>query len=466
METVQGVDGKVKIIVDSNRLAAYLEITPPEENGNPVSFDEVKSRIADLGINSGIDEAAIEDAVKKQIIYEKILFAQGQEPTLGTNASLEYKFPTPKERLAPKTDDKGNVDYHDLGLIFSVRKGQQLAIKIPPKPGEDGFDVYGNTLLAKPVKDIVLPKGKNVVADQEELMLYAAIDGNVTIVSGKVSVDPVFELKGNVDFSSGNINFVGNVVVHGMVCAGFKVHAEGDIEVRGLIENAEVVAQGNIQVKGGITGSSSFIQAGGDIQAKFVENARVIAGQNIFIKEAIIQSQIKAGVCVKVSDKRALIVGGMIQAFKEIESKVIGSQLATQTVLEVGINPLSREEYQNLMRKQETIKKELETISQSISSFQQSGRSLESLTDNKKLVLIKQLDDFKNYRQQLSEIETRITALEEEFLEGESSRINAIEVVYPGVRIVIGKSIYIVNDPIKSSSFVLNDGEVRIGSLR
>jgi uncharacterized protein (DUF342 family) len=359
------------------------------------------------------------------------------------------------------------VDYYDLGLIQSVRKGQPLVVRTPPIPGVDGQDVCGRILPFKQGKDAILPRGKNTIPDQDGINLYAVIDGSVTVKAGKVNVDPVFELKGNVDFSTGDISFVGNVIIQGMVTAGFKVNAEGDVEIRGLIENAEVTAGGNVQVKGGITGNvKCIVKAGGNIQARFVENARLEAGQDVLIKEAIMQAQVKAGGSVKVNDKRAIIVGGTIQAFKEVESKVIGSQLATQTVIEVGINPIYREEHGVLSKEFENNKKELTVFSQNINKFQQSGRSIESMDESKRIMLLKQLDDYKRLHRRNTEVEERIAFLEKEFRSAETAKIRAVDIVYPGVKIVIGQSIYIVNDPVKSSSFVLIDGDVRIGPLR
>jgi uncharacterized protein (DUF342 family) len=252
-----------------------------------------------------------------------------------------------------------------------------------------------------------------------------------------------------------------------MVTAGFKVVVEGDVEIKGLIENAEVIASGNIMVQGGITGSDKcIVKAGENIQARFIANSRVEAGKDIYVKEAVMQSQLRAGGLIRVSDKKATIVGGNVQAFKEVESRIIGSQLATQTVIEVGINPMYKDEYQVLMKEYDNKKKELAKIAQNVAKFQQSGRSVESLDDNRKMILIKQLDDFKNYRKEIEDMETRISFLEEAFRAGTGAKVKAVDMVYPGVKIVIGQNIYVVNDPIKSSSFILEEGSIRIGSLR
>jgi len=463
----QNIEGKAKVTVDTNRLCAYIEVLPPEGDGEPFTIDKAKELIKKNEVVFGLLEDGIADAVMMKNWNEKILIAQGIEPRNGLPAKIEYKFPVADEKMAPKIDEQGNVDYYDLGLINNVRKGEAVAIRKPPAPGEDGTDVYGCPLPFKPGKDLVLPRGKNTVVDQDRLKLYAVIDGSVSLRSGKVTVEPVFNLKGNVDFTTGNIDFIGDVAIGGMVTHGFKVYAEGNIEIRGLIENAEVVAGGNIQVKGGITGNMNcVVKAGGSIQARFVENARLEAGDNIYIREAIMQAQVKAGGSVKVSDKKAIIVGGVIQAAREVESKVIGSQFATQTVVEVGINPMHREEYYTIMKEYEKKKRELAVISQSITRFQQSGRQIESLDDGKRSLLIRQLDEFKTFREQITDMEDRIAFLEEEFKHGEAAKVKVIDVVYPGVKITIGRSIYLVNDPIKSSSFILEGGDVRIGDLR
>ena len=58
--------------------------------------------------------------------------------------------------------------------------------------------------------------------------------------SAKVS--NTLEIDQNVDFSTGNIDFPGNVIVHRSVKDCFTVKARDDIEVRGLIEAATLIA--------------------------------------------------------------------------------------------------------------------------------------------------------------------------------------------------------------------------------
>lgn len=463
----ENLDGEPRIKIERNRLKAYLEVVAPAGKGTPCTYEKVQKALAERNIVYGIIEDNIKKALYEYNWGKNFIIAEGKPAVDGTDTKIVYKFPLSHERMGPKIDDKGNVNYYDLGLIHNIKMGDLLVERIPGQEGVAGTDVTGQDIVPRKGKDITLPRGKNTVCDEKGLFLYATIDGHVSINNGKVVVNPVFTVNGNVDLSSGNIDFIGNVSIRGNVNTNFSVKAGGDIEVYGFIEGAEVIAGGNIEVKGGITaGARGFVHAGENIYARFVENSRLEAGKDIIVREAIMQSFVKAGGSVKVSDKKATIVGGIIQAAEEVESKVMGSQLATQTIVEVGVNPYYREEYQQLIKVRLEKKKVIDNLNQNLQVYQKSGISPENISEKKKIALIKMLDLFKTLRQELTQIEERILFLENEFSKVHSAKVKALEIVYPGVRISIGQSIYIVNDPVKYSAFVLDEGEVRLTSLR
>lgn len=460
------LDAEARVTIDKDRLKAYLEIEAPVGSGERCRKETVKKALESVNVVYGINEDIIEQALEEENWGRKFMVAEGKPPQDGENAKISYNFPHREERMKPKLDEKGNANYHDLGLIYNVRKGQPLAERTPPTEGITGIDVCGREIAAKRGKDVRLPKGKNTVHDEEERVLYATIDGNVIMLNGKVVVDPVLNI-GDVDYSSGDIDFLGNVVVRGNVNSGFKVRAQGDIEVNGFIEAAEVVAGGNILVKGGITAAfKGHVKADGDICARFVENSRVEAAGDVIVREGIMQSNIKAGGSVRVHDRKAIIVGGHIQAREEVESKVLGSPLATQTIVEVGIDPRKREEYQRLLKEKNEKKKILDNLTNNLQLIQKSGIPLEQFSEKKRATLIKMLDEFKVLRQEQTEREARLEKLEKEFERASYSRVKVQDIAYPGVRISIGQAIYVVNDALKYAAFVIDNGEVRPTSLR
>ncbi|SHG57436.1 hypothetical protein SAMN02745221_00510 [Thermosyntropha lipolytica DSM 11003] len=459
-------DGEAEVFITKDKLQAFLQVTPPVGKGKPCTLEKVKELLARKNIVYGIKEENLQKALEPENWGKRILIAQGEAARDGENARIVYHFPLPQDRVGPRIDEKGRADYYDLGLIHNVKMGDFLAEKIPATEGVAGKDITGRDIPPKRGKDVMLPRGKNTIADEENLRLFAAIDGNVTIIDNKVTVSPVFQVNGDIDYSTGNIDFVGSVVINGNVNTGFKVYAAGDIEVKGFIEGAEVVAGGNVVVKGGIvTGQRGLVKAGGNIYARFIENSRVEAENDIIIREAIIQSTVRAGGSVRVTDRRASIIGGKVQACQEVEAKFIGSQLATPTVIEVGVNPQYREEYQKIFKNLPSKKNTLENIAHNLQIIQKANIAPEKLDPKRRIMLMKLLDEFKKLRKEIAEMEERLNFLSEEMQKITEAKVKVWEVVYPGVRIILGQSIYIVDNPIKYSAFVLEEGEVRIAPL-
>ncbi|MGB4302717.1 MAG: FapA family protein [Syntrophomonadaceae bacterium] len=459
-------DGQVKISFGPGKMYAFLEVTAPIGEGVPCKREQVLKALKDHEIVYGINDSVIDQALQQQNWNKRLLVAKGLEPESGTDGKLIYKFPLPQERLKLQEDEKGNIDYRERGLIYNVKMGELLVERIPPTEGTPGRDVTNREIPPKRGRDYHLPRGKNTVADQEQRYLFANCDGYVTLADGKVVVEPVLVIGQDVDFATGNIDFIGNVVIYGNIAPGFKVHASGDIEIEGFVEAAEVIAGGSIHIKGGITtGAKGLIKAGQNIYARFIENSTVEAGGDIVVRDFIMQSLVRSGGSIKVTDHRARIVGGTVLALDLVESKVLGSQLATQTIVEVGINPHLREEYQVLIKNKAEKKKVYDNLQHSLRSYQRSNVSLDNLSDKKRLALIKMLDDFKTLRGELDSCEARIAYLESEFEKTHNAKVRALQIVYPGVRITIGQSVYTVNDPIKYAQFINEDGEVRLTSL-
>ncbi|MGE5390551.1 MAG: DUF342 domain-containing protein [Deltaproteobacteria bacterium] len=461
------IENLVKVTVDRDKMKANLVVLPPGENGQVATLEQAQKAIADAGVTYGIRENKIREALMEVNWGFEMTVAEGEPAVNGEDAKVTYHFQLPSQQGGPKMDEKGNVDYFDLGLINNVKAGQLLAERVPPTEGTIGHDVFGNEIQPRRGKDNRLLRGTNSVIDQEETAIYSVIDGHVSLVGNKIQVNPVFHVKGNVDYATGNIDFIGNVVIAGNVASGFKVKAGGDIEVGGFIEGAEVEAGGSVIVKGGIAGGTKGkVAAGENVMARFAENSHIEAGSDILIKEAIMQSNLKAGGSVRVSSNKAIIVGGLIQATHEVEARVLGSQLATQTIIEVGVNPAHRDEYHELIRVRTEKKKIMDNLNQNLQAFQRSGISMENLSDKKKADLIKMLDYFKSLHQELTQMEKRVVQLEAEFQRTQNAKVRVLDVAYPGVRISIGQAIYIVNDMVKYCEFIMDRGEVRMGSLR
>ena len=464
---IDGVNGTARIEIEKDKMKAFVEVTRPLGAGAPCTLETVKTLLAEKNVVYGIDEDRINEAVMEQNWGRKVLVAEGKPVQNGTDAIISYNFLLPEKKLTPKVNESGSVNFYEIGLVNNVSSGTLLAERTPPVPGESGINVLGQESVPKPGKDFLLPKGKNTVSNETGTKLFATIDGQITVIDRKVSVSPILQINSDVDFNTGNIDFIGSVIIKGNINSGFTVKAQGDIEVGGFVEAAEVIANGSILIKGGIkAGNKGMVKAGENLSARFIENSQVEAGRDIIVKDVIMQSYVRAGRSVIVNDKKATIVGGLIQATESIEAKILGSQLATRTIFEVGVNPYYREEYQKLTKIRTEKKKVMDNLNNSMQMFQRAGVSPQNLPENKRVALLKVLDDYKNTKQELSDYDERIAFLEEELNRISGAKVRALEVAYPGVRISIGSAVYVINDTTKFAQFIMSEGEVRLTSLK
>ena len=139
----------------------------------------------------------------------------------------------------------------------------------------------------------------------------------------------------DVDITTGNISHTGAVVVNRDVLNGAKIEADGNIEVRGIIENAEIRTKCDLTVHGGIRQSEDYkIVVEGGIQAKYIDGGDIQAKKDIVVEKEIINCNIKTLGAVIIP--RGNIVGGEIVALRGIYAGYTGSKTYTPTVLAAG----------------------------------------------------------------------------------------------------------------------------------
>ncbi|MHC4106984.1 MAG: FapA family protein, partial [Planctomycetota bacterium] len=182
--------------------------------------------------------------------------------------------------------------------------------------------------------------GENVQASPDGLTYTAAIDGIVLRDGNRIRVINSYEVKGDVDFSSGSLDLEkSGVVVRGAIRSTFSVKANGTIVVEDSIEDAIVESTGDIEVaKGIVNGKLGSVTAGGCVRAAFAQYAEVLAGDSIEIRDSAFHSLLVAKNVVSVREGKGVLVGGHTVAGQRIEVRVAGSKANTQTVLQVGLD--------------------------------------------------------------------------------------------------------------------------------
>lgn len=452
-------DAEINVELSKDKMRAYVSYNPAL-GGKKLTVSDIIKVLGEHDVKLGIKESKLASMVKSDKQVENILIAEGDQPIEGTDAKLNYHFDNKRDSIGTKRED-GSIDYYDLGIIANVNPGDVLVSKDDPIPGKPGKAVTGEVVDPPVPKDKELPGGKNV-EKEDEYTLVSTIAGQVVIDGGRINVLPIYEVTGDVDLSTGNIDFVGNVIVKGNVMEGFKIKASGNVEIRGHVSAADIDAGGEVIIKKGFVGKNKYhINARGDVHAKFVENGIIKSDQNVLVTDAIMHSQISAGRKVDVSKNKGLLVGGVVRAGSLIEANIIGSHLATATELEVGIDPELKNKVNEL---EEDIQKNKVNLDKSLKAIdilqrlkQQSGK----LPEGKKLMLLRLESTSNKLQQTIDDKKAELEKLNDKFDSVEEGRIKVNIKIYPGVKMHIGKSKYNVYNVMNRTSFIEDEGDVR-----
>jgi len=454
---------RVYVEVSNDEMKAFMTIIPPKPRGRDLDIDDIMEALKDKGVIVGIKEDVLKDSLEENINNVPILVAEGLKPENGENAKIVYNFRTDK-KIRLEEDEKGQVDFKNLDLVENVVAGQLLATKVQKTEGMPGRTVTNRFLEAKPGKDIDLIPGKNTELSSDGMSVIATTNGQVVLLNEKINVEPIYEVKGDVDVHTGNIIFLGTVIVKGNVEDGFSIKAAGDIEVRGSVGKCLLDAEGDIYIKHGAMGKlGGLVKSGGSIWAKFLEQGNIVAGKSVFVQDGIMHCRIDATEKVICFGRRATIVGGRIRAGEIVNAKTLGSVSFTETIVEVGIDPKSRQRLYDLEKEKEENIQYIEKLNANINTLEKQKKVLREFPEEKE----EMLENMLSSRQELS---VRMNEIREEINELKSyltllktiGKVSVAQNVFPGVRIVIKDVAYEVTNEFKFVTFVLESGRIRV----
>ncbi|MDR0910803.1 MAG: FapA family protein, partial [Spirochaetaceae bacterium] len=435
-------------------------------NGCDLSEERLRNELAAYGINFGIDNNTVKEIIDTPVYKKAYVVAQGTWAQDGADAYINYDFETDTSKMRFRQSTDGTMNFKEMNLIQNVVQGQPLAKKIEAEQGKPGSTVFGKLLPAKNGKDIPMPLGKNVSVADDKVTIVADLNGQVVLQASKINVEPVLTINGNVNITTGNVIFLGTVVVTGNVEDGFYVKAEGNIEIRGTVERSEIEAEGNVIVQQGVTGKETgTIKAGKSVFARFIENCQVEAGDSVVVADGLVNSNVVALKRIICNGRKAHIVGGHLKATEEINAKTIGSPSGgTETICEVGFDPSSKARLDELTTENEKANAEMEQVKLNIQTLINMRKQRKSLPEDKETQLNEMMDRREELTKMLREYRDERNRIME-FLNGLKSvgKISASERIYPGVRLIIREIEQQVKDDYKSVTFVLRNNMIQAG---
>lgn len=444
------------IHVSKNRLCVTLSLRPDVHADFSCVPQVLMDWLAERKIVSGYKHEMIQQICETPLsVVYPVLIAEGVLPQHGQDAYLMNEF---HEQNRERTE----FNFRNVLTIPSVKSGQFLARIIRPTPGIPGKDVYGNTIPARDGRQLRMKPGKNILIQGDQI--FATTDGQISITPDSVNVFPVFEVKGDIDMKTGNVDFIGNVTIHGNVPAGYKIHAGGDIRISGLVEGANIEAGGSIHISGGVTGQlKGRIKAGVDVHTRYLNHANVEAGNDIVAYTFIMNSAVAAGRNILCPSGH--IIGGKLSAGGIIEANDIGNHHFARADLFIG-------SFASIVEKESLLLKEISVLKDTLKKLEALKSKLDKLVVNngkmesKELAMVqKQKDTYVAVKNQLKALEGELYELHEKHNPEMHGYLKVNGHLYPNNEIHFSKYSKLIHHPLNSVKLYLDHGEIHSVSL-
>lgn len=445
----------VEISSDPNCTAAFLSFNAPENGGMDISEEKIYAALREKGIDFGIQKDVIEDAVSNKRYGENICIARWQAPVNGDDGVVEYAFKR-ESTFKPVEDENGNVDYKNLGLVRNIYKGTVIATIKMPTEGAPGIDIMGKSVPQKVgiAASYAVGKGTELVNDGTEII--ASVDGNLVYANGAFCIEESLLIRGDVDVSSGNIDFIGDVIIKGNVLEGYKVTSKKNVTVQGSVTTGTVIADGNITIKLGSI-NSEIRSEKGNIKLDFCENSSIYAAGNVE-GSSFVGGEVFAGKNIIVSGK-GILMGGKYTALENITASVIGSESYAKTIITLGNNAVLTEEMEGHKRHIAEMEDKLDQLGKIVTALTEMAK-VSKLTPEREQMKVEAMRSRFQIQGEIKRLNMRISEIETALERKQNLSISCKKAFYPGVTLRINSYVYQVNTVTSHARATIGDGEI------
>lgn len=456
------IDGMVVIEVSEDKTAAYLLITEPKDGGEPVTKEDIDEQLSINEIKYGLDEMAIDDLLFYNKFGKKIRIASGYLPIEGEHGTVEYLYETTDE-LAPKKNNFDEVDYKDLGLIKNIFIGQIIANIKKSVPGQDGMNVHGAVIPQPPLLEAKYQIGTGTCLSEDESQILASIDGNLRWQKDRFMVDEVLIIKENVDAGTGNIDFIGNIIIKGEVRDNFIVKSKKNITVNCGVTHATLIADGDITIKMGSINSD--IISKGNVKIGFCEGSKIECDGDLS-SPAFVSSNIFCGGVMSANTGKGVVTGGKYTAILGMDINILGSESFIKTEVTLGNAAVLNEEKLELMQSIVNLEGHIKKLLQIAELLQEHKKKFGNLSADREAMLTTSIRSRFTYQREIKQLNHRIAEINSELESKQDMALIIRKEIWPNVKVKIGSSVMRIetNTPRCKIGFT-PDGELGIIQL-
>ena len=450
--------------ISHDELEAYLYLPMPLFGEDPYTMGDVLSVLQRAGISYGLVKDNIQDMVEHKRYGQEILAAKGKSPVDGSDGFYQFEFNTEFSNK-PKVRADGSVDYWSVHAIEVVEEGQVIAIYTPPVDGTNGVTVTGKFLMAKKGRPQPPLTGRGFDRSEDGLTFTANTGGKIEKKDYRIQITPVYEVNGDVDLHTGNIDFRGDVIIHGSVTAGASVRATGSITIDGTAEACQIDAGKDVLLRGGMLGNNKgIIHSKGNVTARFIEYAVVETEGNLEASSALC-CNITSYETVKISGKQAHIIGGRVYGVCGVEAVCVGNDMEVATEVQVGTSKALMESFVSAEKALTSNVEMLGKIKEGIEAVERVAleKSIDISKDERRLALVRAQIMKQAEVARCKEERDRIKQLIDK---SKGSTLKVLDTIYGGVRVFVNMSSAKLKEEQKCVEFTERSNNVVMHSMQ
>lgn len=452
-----------KVRISYDEMEAYLLLPTPAYEV-PYKLDEIMDIIKQAGVKIGLDEEKISAMVEEQCYDRECQIAKGIKPVDGVDGYYEYFFDHKLDKKPTRRED-GTVDYWSIHSVELVEEGQLIATYHEAINGANGMNVKGKLLMAKRGRPLPPLAGKGFERSEDNINYVATMEGKIEMQNNRILISQVHEIHGDVGLKTGNIDFRGDVIVHGNVPTGAVIRATGSVTIDGSVEGCIIDAGKDVIIRGGMLGGGrGTIKTRGSVHVKFLEYATIKAHGSVTTDSAI-NCNIVSNDKVYLEGKHASVVGGIVHAAGGVEAYNFGNEYGVKTEIYVGVNMEVKKElnyHENCINEAQDMIDKLNIGIKQFDEAVKAGLPVDP-SDNRKAALLRtkivKQADLATHTQQLNQMNEVL-----EIAKGASVKV--IRNVYNGVTVGINDATVTMKEDQMSVSFFERNNRVVMLSMK
>lgn len=445
------VKTKPRVRIRYDEMEAYIMLPEPEA-GEKYTISNLMQALGENEVRAGIDQDKLLDMINNSQYEVEVPVAKGTSVVDGIDGYYEYNFDTNVDKK-PKILPDGSVDYWSVNSIEEVREGQIIAVYHPAVQGKDGINVRGQVLQAKRGREQGPLRGKGFSRSDDNVTYIASVDGKIEMQNDRIVIQQVHEIQGNADLTVGNIDFRGDVIVHGNVESGVNIKATGTITVDGVVEACTLEAGKDIILRNGMQGGNkSFVRTKGNVTARFFEFTRIECDGQLQT-DVLLDCVVRCKSRIIVNGTKGRIIGGDIRAIEGVEVYTLGNEVEKRTELTVGAEIGVCAQLNNLEKNIQSAQENLAKIEKGLGQFDklEAEKGVSYANDPRRVALLRlKIKDTANLANDQMEAKKLRILLER----SKGASVSVIRGVHPGVIIYIDELKFRVKNYAESITFI------------